>query len=66
MMPKILFSSATTKAEKILELQNRISQTEERIKQGQLSNDKDYVYTQLRKPSGNPRPFNDRDESVIC
>lgn len=47
MMPKILFSSATTKAEKILELQNRISQTEERIKQGQLSNDKDYVYAQL-------------------
>lgn len=47
MMTKLLFTSATTKAEKILELQNRISLAEERIKQGQLSNDKDYVYAQL-------------------
>lgn len=47
MMTKVLFSSATTKAEKILELQNRISQTEERIQEGQLSNDKEYVYAQL-------------------
>lgn len=47
MMTKLLFSSATTKAEKILELQNRISQTEERIQEGQLSNDKEYVYAQL-------------------
>lgn len=47
MMTKLLFSSATTKAENILELQNRISQTEERIQEGQLSNDKEYVYAQL-------------------
>ena len=47
MMTKVLFSSATTKAEKILELQNRISQTEERIREGQRSNDREYVYAQL-------------------
>lgn len=47
MMTKILFTSPTTKDEKILELQNRISQTEERIKEGQLSNDREYVYAQL-------------------
>ena len=47
MMTKILFTSPTTKDEKILELQNRLSQTEERIKEGQLSNDREYVYAQL-------------------
>ena len=47
MMTKILFTSPTTKDEKILELQKRISQTEERIKEGQLSNDREYVYAQL-------------------
>lgn len=47
MMTKILFTSPTTKDEKILELQKRISQTEERIKERQLSNDREYVYAQL-------------------
>lgn len=47
MMPKILFSSSSTEDEKILELQNRISQTEERIQEGQRSNDREYVYAQL-------------------
>ena len=47
MMTKILFSSASTEDEKILELQDRISQTKERIKEGQRSNDREYVYAQL-------------------